>query len=504
MLSHPAVAVLSNPPDPQSVSQMFSYVVGDAQSNLKFAARTARLLEDQFIVDGWPVGCIYGSEAELARRYHVGRAVVREAARILEARGTARMRRGRHGGLEVTPPHSERLFEMISSYCYLIGASREHIRTARVALDRVAACLATEAAAHLEFVPSLQREFMDDPAVGRNLRRLLTTAAGNPAVSFYSNCLEQLDTLELHEGSTAKHVSNAGTLSKCFDRLVRAVSRGDTHAAAAWAGACSQRMDEHMAHQQSSIAELRVAEHRAGATRLTRAVQIVHNMMIRIGAGQWTDGLALGNEFELCDRYRVDRGVVRQAIRILEAAETAISLTGRGRGLVARTPGPSSVVRLICCHFAATRIGHHQAFEAFRWLGVEMVRLAARNATPESIAPIEHALAALRKRSGNVLQSDLIEFEEHQFALAGNPVLSLFFRSAKAFPSWATQGNMPMTPQMLRDFLDCSAEVVAALRARNSVAAAAAQAKKYMLLKRGIGNLFANFRSGSLAFSKSD
>lgn len=510
MLSHPAVAVSSDPPDPNSVSQMFSYVVGDSQSTLKCAGRTARLLEDQFIVDGWPVGRIYGCESILAQRYRVGRAVVREAARILEARGTARMRRGRHGGLEVALPHAERLYEMLSSYCYLIGVSREHVRSARVVLDRVAAYLATDAAAHLEFVPLLDREIMHDPAVGKNLRRLLMTAAGNPVVTFYSDCLDELGTLQLQEGGAAAHRRKAGTLLKCIDRLVGAISRGDAHAAAAWASACSQRMDEHggAADQQGSTGETRVAEHRTGGARhaphRSRAVQIVHNIMTRVGSGQWTDGLFLGNEFELCDRYRVDRGVLRQAIRILEAAETAISQTGRGRGLVARTPGPSSLSRLICCHFAATRIGHHQAFEAFKWLGVEMVALAARHATRESMAPIDAALATLRKRSHNVLQSDLIEIEERQFALAGNPVLNLFLRSAKAFPSWATQGNMRVTGQMLRDFLDCSAEVTAAMAAQNPVAAAAAQEKKFMQLKRGIDTaLFRNFRSGSLALSES-
>src|SRR5579883_1276568 len=85
-------------------ARLFSSVIGDTQRMLKSAARVAMLLEEQFIRDGWPVGSVYGREIELTEHFGVGRAVVREAARILEARGTARMRRGPHGGLVVTAP----------------------------------------------------------------------------------------------------------------------------------------------------------------------------------------------------------------------------------------------------------------------------------------------------------------------------------------------------------------------------------------------------------------
>ena len=486
--------------DQSSVLRLFSHVVGDAQAILKCAGRTARLLEEQFIADGWPVGQIYGCETTLSERYGVGRAVVRESARILEARGTARMRRGRHGGLELMAPSVAQLRDTIGGYCYLINVSRDQIQSARLILDRVAAYMATERCAHFEFAPLLERNLVAGPNPGVELRRLLNAAAGNAVLTFYSDCLEQLRDIGCGtEDSSIPTRRTVGGLGKCIDRLVMAISRGDVHAAAAWAGACSRRIQAPTMHVD---AQARRLSQSSGALRdilhRTRAGQIVQDLMRRVGPGQWTDGRVLGNEMDLCDRYRVDRGVLRQAIRILEAAETAVSVPGRGHGLVARSPGPAAVSRLICCHFAASRVGHYESFLAFKWLGVEMVALAARGAQTQELEPVRAQVAALARRTDTVRFSDLISVEERQFALACNPVLELFLRSAKAFPSLIMHGNLPVPKQVLGEFLESSEEVTAAIAARRPVAAAAAQERKFMRLKRNFDQLFVNFRSGSL------
>jgi hypothetical protein len=100
-----------------------------------------------------------------------------------------------------------------------------------------------------------------------------------------------------------------------------------------------------------------------------------------------------------------------------------------------------------------------------------------------------------------VLLSELIEIEEQQFAMAANPLLDLFLRSAKAFPSWVMLGNLPVSPQAVRDFLDLSIEVTDAIIAGNAVAAARAQERKFTQLARSLDHLFTNFRSGSLSLA---
>jgi DNA-binding FadR family transcriptional regulator len=498
--AEPGRAGVDSSRDPLSVAQLFSCVVGDAEAMLKCAGRTARSLEEQFILDGWPVGRIYGCETDLAHRYGVGRAVVRETARILEARGTARMCRGRHGGLELTAPAAGTLHDMIGGYCFLLGVTSGHLRRARTVLDRVAAYMATERGAHFEFLPLLDHEALDVPAPGWNLRRLLNAAAGNSVVTCYSDCLDELRRLPLpQDGAFAQAPPRRGTLSQCIDRLVIAISRGEARTAAAWAGACSQRIE---AESGQPAAMSHPGAHARQSLDRTRAGQIVRQLMKHVGPGNWRDGYVLGNEFELCERFRVDRGVLRQAIRILEAAETAASLPGRGHGLVARTPGPASASRLLCCHFAASRVSHHEAFAAFKWLGVEMVTLAAeQDKSTSCLAPSRAVLGALSKRTDTVLLSELIDIEERQFALARNPVLDLFLRSAKAFPSWIMHGNLPVSGQVLHDFLECSTEVNEAIAANDPVAAGKAQEHKFVRLRHNLDHFFANFRSGSLMLS---
>jgi DNA-binding FadR family transcriptional regulator len=405
-LWYPAAMPRNDSRDRRGVAHLFSSVVGDAQCLLKCAGRTARALEEQFIFEGWPTGRIYGCELELARRFGVGRAIVRETARILEVRGTARMRRGRHGGLELTAPSPERLHDLICGYCHLTGVSQDQERLARLVLDRVSASLAAEG------------------------------DIDNPVVTFYSDCLDWLS--------------------------------------------------------ETPLPDL------AGTVHRTRAGQIFQSLMTSMGSGRWADGQVLGNELDLCERYGVDRAVVRQAIRLLEAAEAATSLPGRGRGLVARTPGPASVSRLICCHLAANRVGYQRSLQAFKWLGVEMAALAARRAQSEDFAPIDSALAALDQRTDTVLHSELIAIEERQFALARHPLLELFLRSAKAFPCWEMHGNLPVPKHALRDFLDSSRAVTAAIATRDPLAAAAAQERSFVRLKRNLARV-ASFRSDSRA-----
>jgi DNA-binding GntR family transcriptional regulator len=76
-------------------------------------------------------------------------------------------------------------------------------------------------------------------------------------------------------------------------------------------------------------------------------MKVVCQLTSQISPCEWNRGYLLGNEMELAERLNIDRSVVRQAIRIMEDAETATAVEGRGHGLITRTPGighlPSTV-----------------------------------------------------------------------------------------------------------------------------------------------------------------
>ena len=95
---------------------LFHAIVGADAANNKGACMIAAQIEEDLIGKGWPTGMLYGSEAQLVARFQVGKVVIREGVRILESRGTARMRRGPNGGLIVLAPTVTVLLEAIHRY----------------------------------------------------------------------------------------------------------------------------------------------------------------------------------------------------------------------------------------------------------------------------------------------------------------------------------------------------------------------------------------------------
>jgi DNA-binding FadR family transcriptional regulator len=62
-------------------------------------------LEAEAVDRGWVPGEALGNESSLRKRYGLSRNAMREALRILEARGTIQIERGRGGGLRLSQPH---------------------------------------------------------------------------------------------------------------------------------------------------------------------------------------------------------------------------------------------------------------------------------------------------------------------------------------------------------------------------------------------------------------
>lgn len=463
-----------------NMAQGFADLLGDSQAALKGAARTARLIEEQFLTDGWPVGRLYGGESELAQRYGVGQAMVRETVRILEARGTARMRPGRNASLEVAVPPQEELASGIGSYCYLIGVSCAQVAVARLIVDRAAARLAAERAAS-GVIPSAvltEAETTDE----HDWRRWLIDAAGNPAIAFYMRCLDGASAAQLPDGDHSLRATASDHWSQCGERLRKAVARGDAHAAVAWADTCSRRSSTRLQmlfESQPAVAQ----RHSPRCTK--RALQIVTDLLHSLGPGQWRDGVFLGNEEGLCARYGVDRRAMRQAIRILEAGEAAVTVPGRGHGLMACSPKPGALSRLMCCHFAATKMAHHHMLRAFEWLSIETMAHTALHADATRVARMTEEATVVRRNKETFSPRQQAELEAQHFALADNPLLELFLRSARAFASWGPVG-MSQLSGVRGDLADCAGELTDALVARDPVAAARAQARKFAIVKSSL------------------
>lgn len=103
----------------------------------------AERIEDEVVRAGWPVGELIGREPELLERFGVSRAVFREAVRIVEHHGVARMRRGGGGGLVVTEPDLSSISRAAALRLDHQRVTGEHLAHARLVAERATVIAAT-------------------------------------------------------------------------------------------------------------------------------------------------------------------------------------------------------------------------------------------------------------------------------------------------------------------------------------------------------------------------
>jgi DNA-binding FadR family transcriptional regulator len=111
---------------------------------IKMAEKLASTLESEIMAKGWPVGEPLGSEPELIERFGVSRAVFREAVRIVEHHGAARMRRGPGGGLIVTAPHPQAAVLPVTLYLDYTDVSAQDLFDVRNSLELACARICAE------------------------------------------------------------------------------------------------------------------------------------------------------------------------------------------------------------------------------------------------------------------------------------------------------------------------------------------------------------------------
>lgn len=384
---------------------LLAEVIGDrGDAGEKGACRIARLIEETLIVKGWPTGTFCGSEQALAEAFGVGRAMIREAVRILEMRGTARMVRGPGGGLRVLEIDARRAVDFVIGFGLFEGVTPQQLAEAEVTLQRVRR--------YLEARP----------------RRASDAADPTTALDFFGLVV-----------STLK-----GLVTLSADEAVR----------------------------PSTLLGPEILQR-------SRAGQVVGALLGECTAQQWAAGRKLGSEDDLCDRYGVDRGAFRQAVRILESAGAAEAFCGRGHGLVSQAPRRGAVARLVSCYFASSGMSPQAVMRVFQRLNVNILALAAAKASPASCERVTCSLSlleeALDQRDTASIPERMFNAEEAMISVADNPVLQLFVHSLRGYPSARIPRDLPMLDAMNRTFLRLSHPVLDALRRNDTRAAGAAQ-----------------------------
>jgi DNA-binding FadR family transcriptional regulator len=300
-------------------SKIYDDLVSQSTRPQKSAFAAAWQLENDIFAEGTPAGAVFGDQAALIDRYGFSRATLREAVRLLEDRQIARMRRGPGGGLVILPISGGAVASAVADYFRAIGVTAFHVQQAWAALDIVAAyrqSVAEGAAALEAFTREFRGKLTDGPGAGlldsgaRSFHSPMRSVGHSPVTDLFAACLSNFE--------------NEIALNGEEDGRARAPVMGDARTASF--------VNRGRAHELA----------RTLALELPRAD---------------VDGLhRVSTEDQLCERYKVGREVLRQAIRVLESRGLIDCKRGRTHGVQARPIDAAACVELVVAYFSAAHL----------------------------------------------------------------------------------------------------------------------------------------------------
>jgi DNA-binding FadR family transcriptional regulator len=299
-------------------SKIYDDLVSQSTRPQKNAFAAAWQLENDIFAEGAPAGAVFGDQAALVDRYGFSRATLREAVRLLEDRQIARMRRGPGGGLVILPISGGAVASAVADYFRAIGVTALHVQQAWAALDIVVAyhqSVAEGAAALEAFTREFRGRLTDGPGAGlldsgtRRFRSAVRSVGHNPVTDLFAACLSAFENgIALNSDDEDGRTRVPGEA-----RPAAFINRGRAHELA-----------------------------RTLALELPRAE---------------VDGLhRVSTEDQLCERYRVGREVLRQAIRVLESRGLIDCKRGRTHGVQARPTDAAACVELVVAYFSAAHL----------------------------------------------------------------------------------------------------------------------------------------------------
>ncbi len=413
----------------------------------KLAAQTARRIEDGIIAAGWPVGDVFGSEAELIRRYNVSRAVLREAIRLVEHHGVARMRRGPAGGLVVRAPDLTAAISAVVLYLENLHTSVADLLSARRILEPLAASLAAQniTEADIQRLRSILETDRSLPAVqtlstSHNAFHIEVAAlSGNETLALF---LRLLAGLTARYATTRSRIARtdsmrgANEVAKAHEAIATAIIAGD-------AATAQHRADAHLAAVQRFLtARRRPAGERGSPRRTAAGVKgddggaklaevIAERIRGDIVSAGYAVGDVVGSEASLLETYGVSRAVLREAVRLLEHHSIARMRRGPGGGLVVTAPDPGASIGAIALYLEYRGAGAEELRVVRDAIELGVVDLVAGKAADPGLA--RRVRAALLVDLSTDLSAISEQAHHLHTALAdisGNPVLALLLRIA--------------------------------------------------------------------------
>ncbi len=362
----------------------------------KLAATVAARILADVMAEDWPVGEVFGSEAELLERYGVSRAVFREAVRLVENQQVARMRRGPGGGLVVTEPTVDAIIDAAVLYFHRVDARLDEVFEARLALEQLVAGLASQrldetGLFHLRAL--VDAESRGEAKDHRALHTLLASATHNPALELFVDILNRVTLLYFRDSKAL----GAGTLTEsahAHSRIVDAVISGDD-------GLARRRMRTHLEAEAAFLRRRRSTRQvldasvaMAGPAGNKGAERVARSIFRDTVANGLEPGALLGSESELTEKYDVSRAVFREAVRILEHHQIATMRRGPGGGLFVAPPSAAAVTDVVAIFLARRGVDVKDLTETRIGVELALIDLLVDRMTKERAGQLRAALQA--------------------------------------------------------------------------------------------------------------
>ncbi len=387
----------------------------------KLAPQVAQRITVDILKNNLCVGEVIGTSAELMARYGVGRSALREAIRLLEHQQVALARTGPGGGLVVSDPKIDPVLDAVAIYLEFIGASIGELFEARSITEELAAELAAERLdeSGLAELHELRRGLSSGPADSSydewTLHMSIARLSRNPAIEFFVDLFRRLARLRLVDERLSS--SDRADVSEQHDAILEAIARGN-------GGLARHRMHVHI----REVGE-RLRRHQTGAallpfgfvsdaitTHSKTAGRVVRQILDEVVMGGWTLGQLLGSEADLLDRYQVGRGVLREAVGILEFHHIVEMRQGGRGGLHVDAPDLGAVTQTAAAYLQRQRTKPWHLYELGGALDLHCAAGAARTATAQELATLHHL--ASRAEFGDLFEQLSAVGDLHE-AIAG-------------------------------------------------------------------------------------
>jgi len=441
------------------------------------ARKLGEVIAEKIMADiasrGWPVGELIGSEADLMARYGVSRAIIGEAVRQVERHGVALMRRGGGRGLVVTSSPAKAVSRSISTYLELCNVSVEEqyeaLRLIEVRAVEVAALQASPencrrlremAAALLAHPDATQQETMA-------LRLAIADATENPVMGLFMRSLARVLTVYVRPDLRVRGAGSSWLTKMSLELvdMVEAIVAGDVALASQLATRALER------REQTSL-RLGVVRPDLSPGPLLRDTPQKRAEIVAMSIANDLERLVLpvgeklGEEPELQARYGASRGVLRQAVRVLETHGLVRTRRGPGGGLFVGLPSNDYTVRSAVAYLRSMNVRLSDVVAVRTDLMGKLAQLATERGDEAQKARLTRALHQLVSGATDAARLHAIKSTYDLLAaMCGNRVLGLL---ATILNTFVREGAL--TPQLQALFVSALEGVLAgdsALARRN-------------------------------------